>query len=52
MSELSPQDLIALCIYRAGPSATLSTYVRGRKVYEAGQSPLPSNADDAYACDI
>jgi guanine deaminase len=52
VSELSPQDLIALCIYRAGPAATVSTYVRGRKVYEAGRTPLTSSADDAYACDI
>jgi guanine deaminase len=52
VSELSPQDLIALCIYRGNPTATVATYVRGRKVYEAGQSPLPSPPDDALACDI
>ncbi len=52
VSELSPQDLIALCIYRGGPAATVSTYVRGRKVYEAGRSPLSPAPDDAHACDI
>ena len=31
--ELSPEDIIALCIYRAGPAATVETYVRGRSVY-------------------
>jgi guanine deaminase len=33
MEELSPEDVIALCIYRAGPQATLEAYVRGKAVY-------------------
>lgn len=31
--ELSPEDVVALCIYRGNPHATLETYVRGRCVY-------------------
>jgi guanine deaminase len=31
--DLSPEDIIALCIYRGGPQATVETYVRGRSVY-------------------
>ena len=53
VSELSPQDLIALCVYRGGPAATVATYVRGRKVYGAGQAPPPHpQRPDADACDI
>ena len=32
--ELEPQELVALCVYRGGPQATLATFVRGRAVYE------------------
>ncbi len=35
LDQLSPEDVIALCIYRGGPHATLATYVRGRCVYQA-----------------
>src|SRR3954447_11981812 len=35
MDQLSTEDVVALCIYRGGPHATVSTYVRGRSVYEA-----------------
>ena len=35
LGDLSVQDVVALCIYRAGPHATLGTYVRGKCVYEA-----------------
>ncbi len=38
--ELSAQDIVALCIYRGGAHATAATYVRGRKVYAAGEQPL------------
>jgi guanine deaminase len=31
--ELSSEDIIALCIYRGGPHATIETFVRGRSVY-------------------
>ena len=32
--ELSPEDIIALCIYRGGPQATVEAFVRGRSVYQ------------------
>lgn len=35
LSELSPEDALALCIYRGGPQANLETYVRGKCVYQA-----------------
>ena len=34
-TELKPEELITLCVYRAGPLATAATYVRGREVYRA-----------------
>jgi len=37
VSELSKEDIVALCIYRGGPNATRETYVRGRCVYRASQ---------------
>jgi len=33
--DLSSEDILALCIYRGGPHATLETYVRGKCVYRA-----------------
>ncbi len=38
MEELSPEDVVALCIYRGGPHATRATYVRGRCVYQSENS--------------
>jgi len=35
LNTLSPEDVLALCIYRGGPHSTLETYVRGRCVYRA-----------------
>jgi guanine deaminase len=35
LAKLAPEDVIALCIYRAGPQANLETYVRGRSIYRA-----------------
>ncbi len=35
LSDLSKEDLVALCIYRGGPHATHETYVRGRCLYRA-----------------
>jgi len=35
LNALSPEDVLALCIYRGGPHSTLETYVRGRCVYRA-----------------
>jgi guanine deaminase len=35
LAELTPEDVVALCIYRGGPHSTLETYVRGRCVYQA-----------------
>ncbi len=32
--DLSPEDVIALCIYRGGAHSNLATYVRGACVYE------------------
>jgi guanine deaminase len=37
--DLSPEDILALCIYRGNPQATLETYVRGRCVYRAPHWP-------------
>jgi guanine deaminase len=33
LDDLSPEDILALCIYRGGPHATLETYVRGKCVF-------------------
>ena len=33
VEQLSPEDVLALCIYRGGPQATQETYARGRCVY-------------------
>ncbi|HSP45099.1 MAG TPA: guanine deaminase [Chthoniobacterales bacterium] len=33
--DLSTEDIVALCIYRGGPHATLETYVRGNCVYRS-----------------
>jgi len=39
VSNLSKDDIAALCVYRGGPQATRETYVRGQCVYRA--QPLP-----------
>jgi guanine deaminase len=41
VNEMSKEDLLALCVYRAGPHATLETYVRGRSVYRRPQASSP-----------
>ncbi len=38
--DLSVEDLLALCIYRGGPHATVETFVRGRSVYRAPNPEL------------
>lgn len=38
LDQLSTEDVVALCIYRGGPHATLATYVRGSCVYQATPS--------------
>lgn len=38
ISHLSAEDILALCIYRGGPHATLETYVRGKCVYRRGNT--------------
>ena len=38
LGGLSTEDILALCVYRGGPHATLETYVRGRCVYQAPNS--------------
>jgi guanine deaminase len=35
LNAMSPEDVLALCVYRGGPHSTLETYVRGRCVYRA-----------------
>jgi guanine deaminase len=35
LAELTPEDVVALCIYRGGPQANLETYVRGKRIYQA-----------------
>jgi guanine deaminase len=39
IADLSPEDIVALCIYRGGPQATVESYVRGKSVY---RRPTPS----------
>jgi guanine deaminase len=41
LEQLSTEDVVALCIYRGGPHATLATYVRGNCVYQATNPPGP-----------
>jgi len=41
LDDLSTEDILALCIYRGGPHATLETYVRGNCVYRAPNCPNP-----------
>ncbi len=36
--DLTPEDILALCIYRGGPHANLETYVRGKCVYRAPET--------------
>jgi guanine deaminase len=40
--DLSTEDILALCIYRGKPEATLETYVRGNCVYRAPNCPQPA----------
>jgi guanine deaminase len=42
LEQLSAEDVVALCIYRGGPHATLATYVRGACVYQGGASAARS----------
>jgi guanine deaminase len=35
LAKLTPEDVVALCIYRGGPLANLETYVRGRCIYRS-----------------
>ncbi len=36
IEDLTPDDMLALCIYRGGPHAVLETFVRGESVWRAG----------------
>jgi guanine deaminase len=38
LDQMSTEDVVALCIYRGGPHATLATYVRGLCVYQSSVS--------------
>ncbi len=40
VTQLSAEDIVALCIYRGGPHGTRETYVRGRCVYRRQDSNL------------
>jgi guanine deaminase len=37
LAKLTPEDVVALCIYRGGPQANLETYVRGLCIYRSGR---------------
>jgi len=37
IEDLTPDDMLALCIYRGGPHAVLETFVRGHSVWRAGE---------------
>ena len=41
LDDLSTEDVLALCIYRGNPAATLESYVRGTCVYRAPNCPIP-----------
>ena len=36
-NEMSKDDVLALCVYRGGPHATVETFVRGRSVYRRAE---------------
>jgi guanine deaminase len=38
--ELTPDDILGLCIYRGGPHAVLETFVRGRSVWRVQEPEL------------
>jgi guanine deaminase len=40
ISEFSPEDILALCVYRGGPHAVLESYVRGRCVWRSAEPEL------------
>lgn len=42
LHELSVQDVVSLCIYRGGPHANLETYVRGKSIYRAPRTTVPT----------
>jgi len=40
ISDFSPEDILALCVYRGGPHAVLESYVRGRCVWRSAEPEL------------
>lgn len=40
IQDLSPEDILALCVYRGGPHAVLETYVRGNCVWRSAEPEL------------
>jgi guanine deaminase len=38
--ELTPDEVLSLCVYRGGPNAVLETFVRGRSVYRSASPEL------------
>ncbi len=40
VSDFSPEDILALCVYRGGPAAVLESYVRGKCVWRSAEPEL------------
>jgi guanine deaminase len=40
IEDLSPDDVLALCVYRGGPHAILESYVRGHCVWRSAAPEL------------
>jgi guanine deaminase len=40
IQDLSPEDILAMCVYRGGPHAVLETYVRGSCVWRSAEPEL------------
>ena len=40
IEELSPDDVLNLCVYRGGPHGVRETFVRGRSVYRSAEPEL------------
>jgi len=39
-ADLTPEDILSLCIYRGGPSAVVETFVRGKSIYRSPEPEL------------
>jgi guanine deaminase len=38
--DITPEEILSLCVYRGGPHAVLETFVRGRSVYRSAEPEL------------